>query len=138
MVLISIQKWHRGGLRIGQTQRIYYHRYPIDPGKKNPMLIFLPVSTTFFMWKVQPGGGFIEGGRRLSPTSMAMAENSDVLIGIGGGQVGRDELIAAKRSGKKVRFFPADMNHQKAREKAREKGISEPKNFRGAAGEAFN
>ena len=30
-------------------------------------------------------GGFIEGGDRLSPTSTAMVENSDVLIGIGGG-----------------------------------------------------
>ncbi len=57
-------------------------------------------------------GGFIEGGERLSPTSTAMVENSDVLIGIGGGKVARDELIAAIRSGKQVRFIPAQpMNH---------------------------
>ena len=82
-------------------------------------------------------GGFVEGGDRLSPTSTAMVENSDVLIGIGGGEVGRDELTAAKRSGKKVRFIPADMNHQKAREKAQKKGLSAPTNFGGAAAEAF-
>jgi hypothetical protein len=82
-------------------------------------------------------GGFIEGSNRLSPTSTAMVENSDVLIGIGGGEVGRDELTAAKRSGKAVRFFPADMNHPKAREKAKKKGLPEPTDFGGAAGEAF-
>ena len=49
-------------------------------------------------------GGLIEGSYRLSPTSTAMVENSDVLIGIGGGEIGRDELLAAKRSGKEVRF----------------------------------
>ena len=82
-------------------------------------------------------GGFIENGDRLSPTSTAMVENSDVLIGIGGGEVGRDELMAAKRLGKKIRFIPADMNHQKAREKAHKKGVPAPTNFGGAAAEAF-
>jgi hypothetical protein len=82
-------------------------------------------------------GGFLESGDRLSPTSTAMVENSDVLIAIGGGEVGRDELIAAKRSGKEVRFIPADMNHQKAREKAKIKGLPEPTNFGGAAAEVF-
>ena len=82
-------------------------------------------------------GGFIEGSEQLSPTSMAMVENSDILIGIGGGEVGRDELLAAKRLEKEVRFFPADMNHQKAREKAQEKGLPEPTNFSGAASEVF-
>ena len=82
-------------------------------------------------------GGFIEGGDRLSPTSTAMVENSDVLIGIGGGEVGRDELMAAKRLGKKIRFIPADMNHQKVREKAFKKGVPAPTHFGGAAAEAF-
>ena len=82
-------------------------------------------------------GGFIEGSDRLSPTSTAMVENSGLLIGIGGGEVGRDELLAAKRSGKEVRFIPADMNHQKAREKAQKKGLPVPKSFGGAAGEVF-
>jgi len=82
-------------------------------------------------------GGFIDGGDRLSPTSKAMVENSDVLIGIGGGEIARDELLAAKRAGKEVRFFPADVNHQKAREKAKKKGLPAPTNFGGAAGEVF-
>ena len=47
-----------------------------------------------------------------------MVENSDIIVDIGGGEVARDELVAAKRLGKKVRFIPADMNHHKARESA--------------------
>jgi hypothetical protein len=82
-------------------------------------------------------GGFMEGSDRLSPTSAAMVENSDVLIGIGGGEVGRDELMAARRSGKEVRFIPADMNHQKAREKASKKELPVPTDFSGAASELF-
>jgi hypothetical protein len=82
-------------------------------------------------------GGFVEGDDRLSPTSTAMVENSAVLIGIGGGEVARDELLAAKRLGKKVRFIPADMNHQKAQEEAKKKGLPVPTNFGGAAGEVF-
>ena len=82
-------------------------------------------------------GGIIEGSEQLSPTSMAIVENSDILIGIGGGEVGRDELLAAKRLEKEVRFFPADMNHQKAREKAQKKGLPEPTNFGGADDEVF-
>ena len=82
-------------------------------------------------------GGFVKDDDRLSPTSTAMVENSAVLIGIGGGEVARDELLAAKRLGKKVRFIPADMNHQKAREEAKKKGLPVPTNFGGAAGEVF-
>jgi len=82
-------------------------------------------------------GGFLEDGDRLSPTSTAMVENSDVLIAIGGGEIARDELMAAKRTGKEVRFFPADMNHQKAREKAQKKGLPVPTSFAGAASESF-
>lgn len=82
-------------------------------------------------------GGFIEGSHRLSPTSTAMVENSDEVIGIGGGEVARDELLEAKRRGKRIRFIPADMNHQKAREKAQQDGLPVPTKFGGAAGEVF-
>jgi hypothetical protein len=81
-------------------------------------------------------GGLLNG-TRLSPTSEAMVENSDIIIGIGGGEIARDELMAARRLGKKVRFIPADMDHQKARESARKKGLPEPADFRGAAHTAF-
>ena len=66
-----------------------------------------------------------------------MVENGDLLIGIGGGAVGRDELLAAKRSGKEVHFIPADMNHQKARDKAKKKGLPVPTKSGGASAEAF-
>lgn len=82
-------------------------------------------------------GGFVAGTKELSPTSKAMVENSDTIVGIGGGEVARDELVAAKRLGKKVRFIPADMNHQKARDSARKKQLPAPSDFRGAANSAF-
>ena len=50
-------------------------------------------------------GGFLKGTERLSPTSEAMVENRNIVIGIGGGEVSRDELVAARRSGKKVPLF---------------------------------
>jgi hypothetical protein len=81
-------------------------------------------------------GGLLNG-TRLSPTSEAMVENSDIIIGLGGGEIARDELMAARRLGKKVRFIPADMDHQQARESARKKGLPEPADFRGAAHTAF-
>lgn len=82
-------------------------------------------------------GGYLKGTERLSPTSEAIVEASDVVIGIGGGEVARDELTAARRLGKNVRFFPADMDHQKAREGAARKGLTPPTDFRGAAHGAF-
>jgi hypothetical protein len=82
-------------------------------------------------------GGLIKGTRELSPTSRAMVDSSDVIIGIGGGEVARDEMTAARRAGKEVRFVPADMNHQKAIETARKKGTPRPTNFRGAADPVF-
>jgi len=82
-------------------------------------------------------GGFIPGTERLSPTSTAMVENSDVMVAIGGGEVSRDELIAARRLGKKVQFIPADMNHEIARERARKRSQPAPTDFRGAAGAVF-
>src|SRR5215472_12071910 len=82
-------------------------------------------------------GGLMSGTEELSPTSKAMVENSDVIIGIGGEEVARDELIAGKRLGKTVRFIPAEMNHQKARESARKKKLPEPTDFRGAANAVF-
>ena len=77
------------------------------------------------------------GTERLSATSTAMVQSSDVIVAIGGGEVARDELIAAKRSGKKTRFMPADMNHRIAQERAQKKGQPAPTDFRGAAGAAF-
>ena len=82
-------------------------------------------------------GGFHPGTEELTPTSTAMVENSDVLVAIGGGEVARDELIAAKQAGKRVQFIPADMNHRIAREKALEKAQPAPTDFRGEAAALF-
>ncbi len=82
-------------------------------------------------------GGFIDDQKTLSPTSTAMVHSSDVMIAIGGGAIARDELIAARRLGKAVRFIPADMNHQIARDKANKKGLPAPVSFAGAVAGAF-
>ncbi len=91
------------------------------------------VDTVFFvedaLW-----GGLIAGTSRLSPTSSAMVEVSDELIAIGGGEVARDELQAAIRSGKKTQVFPADMNHAVARDRAAKRGQPPPTDFGGAVG----
>ena len=93
-----------------------------------------PCVDVVFYVKDATWGGFMPGTEQLSPTSAAMVENSDLIVAIGGGEVARDELIAAKRLGKKTRFIPADMNHEIARERARKRGQPAPTDFRGAAG----
>ena len=57
---------------------------------------------------------------------------------IRGGEVGRNELMAAKCSGKNVRFIPANMDHHKAHGKAQDRGLPVPTNSGGAAGEVFD
>lgn len=82
-------------------------------------------------------GGRLEGTDQLSPTSTAMVESSSEIVAIGGGEIARDELVAARSAGKPVRFIPADTNHEKARAAARKKGERAPTDFRGAAATAF-
>lgn len=82
-------------------------------------------------------GGLVPGTDRLSPTSQAMVDMSDVLVGIGGGEVSRDELAVARRAGKPVEFIPADMDHAKAVAKAAKKGEAPPTDFRGETHAVF-
>jgi hypothetical protein len=82
-------------------------------------------------------GGKLPNSGELSPTSRAMVDYSDVVVAIGGGDIARDELVAARAAGKRVHFVAADTNHEKAREAAREKGEPEPTDFAGAAATAF-
>jgi len=77
-------------------------------------------------------------GTRLSPTSEVMVEASDEMIAIGGGAIARDELDEARRRGKPVAFFPAEMNHALATEKARKSDSPPPTDFRGEAHALFN
>lgn len=73
------------------------------------------------------------GDARLSPTSSAIVANSHRIVGIGGGHIARDELLAARAAGIPVVFIPADMNHALAIEQARQAGQPPPGDFRGAA-----
>jgi hypothetical protein len=93
------------------------------------------VDIVFFV-KDATWGGFLDGTQRLSPTSTATVESSDRIVAIGGGEVARDELTAARRLGKNARFIPADMNHAIARERAQKKGQPAPTDFQGAAATA--
>jgi hypothetical protein len=82
-------------------------------------------------------GGKLPGGKGLSPTSAAMVDSSDVVVAIGGGEVTRDEFLAARRAGKKTRFIAADMKHQPAIDKALQQGLPAPADFRGALAAAL-
>ncbi|MFN9646158.1 MAG: hypothetical protein ACK6BG_13815 [Cyanobacteriota bacterium] len=85
-----------------------------------------------FVVKDDTWGGLLPGRGELSPTSKAVVESSTAMVAIGGGEVARDELLAAWRLGKSVVFLPADMNHARARAKARRQGQPPPSDFRGA------
>ena len=82
-------------------------------------------------------GGFLADTGELSPTSRAIIDVSHVVIGIGGGEVARDELMAARAAGKNVEYHAADMDHAKARAKAERDGRPAPTSFRGAAAEVL-
>ena len=62
----------------------------------------------------------------LSPTSQAMVDISSRMIGIGGGAVARDELLAARAAGLPIEFHAADMNHKIAREQAGRQQLPAP------------
>lgn len=94
------------------------------------------VDHVFFV-RDESWGGMLPGSDRLSPTSAAIVETGTDFVAIGGGDVARDEMQAARRAGKSVTFIPADMNHRIAVEKARKKGLPEPTDFRGSAHEAL-
>jgi hypothetical protein len=94
------------------------------------------VDVVFFVPDAQ-WGGYLPGTTTLSPTSAAMVGASTRLVAIGGGEVVRDELRAAKAMGKRIRFHPADFHHGLAREKAMRSGSPVPADFRGAAHAEF-
>jgi hypothetical protein len=82
-------------------------------------------------------GGYMPGSMELSPTSRAMIDCSDFLVGIGGNEVARDELLAGKDLGKPVQFSPAEMNHEWAIRTAQKSGKPLPTSFFGSAHEVF-
>jgi hypothetical protein len=78
-------------------------------------------------------GGLVAGTGRLSPTSTAIVDATTTFVLIGGGDVARDEALGVRAAGKPVAFFPADMSHEIARKKARDKNQPEPSDFKGSA-----
>ena len=92
---------------------------------------FSPHVDTVYVIADDTWGGVGADGR-LSPTSSAIVGVSAEMIAIGGGDIARDEIVAARAMGKKVRYIAADMNHAAAIAKAREKRQPDPTDFRGA------
>lgn len=78
-------------------------------------------------------GGRLPNSDELSPTSKAMVECSDILVGIGGGGISLDEMLAGHAQGKEIIYFPADMNHERAQHHAARKGLPPPTSFKGDA-----
>lgn len=89
------------------------------------------VDTVYFI-PDETWGGCLPNGE-LSPTSAAIVHTSDIIVGIGGGEVARDELKAALAADKRVYSIKADLNHNIAIEKAKAKGQPVPTDFSGAA-----
>lgn len=82
-------------------------------------------------------GGKISDTDELSPTSQAMVACSDILIGVGGGEICRDEMIAGREQGKPVHFYPAEINHEYLIHRAKKMDLPSPESFWGAVHEVF-
>ena len=87
-----------------------------------------PACAAVFMVDDDRWGGRQADGR-LSPTSQAMVQASDLMISIGGGEIARDELEEGRRLGRTVRFHAADMDHARAAAKAVKAGKPPPTTF---------
>lgn len=94
------------------------------------------VDTVFYVTD-DTWGGFNENTMTLAPTSLTIVQCSDIIVGIGGGPVARDEMVAAQREGKTIKYIPAEMHHKTAIDKARSRGRPIPTDFRGAAFQVF-
>lgn len=82
-------------------------------------------------------GGKLPNSEELSPTSKAMVACSDVMVAIGGGDVARDELIAGQAQGKLIQYFPAEMDHDAAVQRAKDQGLPKPESFMGSVHDVF-
>lgn len=82
-------------------------------------------------------GGKLPESVGLSPTSEAMVTCSDILVGIGGNDICRDELLAGKEHGKPVQFYPAEVDHAWVTRRAERMNLPHPDSFWGAAHKAF-
>jgi len=82
-------------------------------------------------------GGCLPGTQALTPTSSLLVGCSAWMVGLGGGDAARDELLAARARGIDVRFVPAEQHHATARDRARRRGQPEPSDFLGSAHRAM-
>lgn len=82
-------------------------------------------------------GGRLPNSTELSPTSKAMVDCSDILVAIGGNDIGREELIEGRKQGKPLQYMPAEMNHERAIRRAKKLGSPPPTSFLGAVHEVF-
>lgn len=82
-------------------------------------------------------GGKLPNSNDLSPTSQAMIGCSDILVGIDGGRISRDEMIEGKKQGKLVRFYPAEINHEYCVRRNKEMNLPPPNSFWGEAHDVF-
>lgn len=82
-------------------------------------------------------GGY--AGGQLSPVSETMVSVSDFMLGVGGGDIARDELLEMEKRGKPLLFIEADMDHLRALTKAWCNGLLTPKSadYRGSAHTRF-
>lgn len=82
-------------------------------------------------------GGKLPNSNELSPTSKAMVTCSDILVAIGGNDIARDELLEGQAQGKLVYYYPAEMDHETAIQRAKESGAPMPESFMGSVDEVF-
>jgi len=71
-----------------------------------------PYCDHVFFVEDETWGGLLPDGENPSSTLRLHLEVSDEIVLIGGGKHAAGELKAFKASGKRVRFYPADMNHR--------------------------
>ena len=90
----------------------------------------LPRSNCFFV-EDESWGGYLPDSDSLAPASEAIVSVSDVIAAFGGGEITRDELREMKKREKECRYFPLEMNHENARDRAGNRGDPEPTDFFG-------
>lgn len=122
---------YRLAVRMGFRTAGIVSSVALDEGVK-----FSPECENIFVVDDHSWGGRRADGR-LSSTSQAMVNASDVMIGIGGGAIAKIELEKGREKGKIVRFHKADMNHARAVVSAAKSGRPAPRDFGGAAQTLF-
>lgn len=91
-----------------------------------------PYCDHVFFIEDETWGGLLTGSEHPSPTLRLHLDVSDEIIVIGGGKHAAGELKAFASSGKPVRFYAADMNHETTRQWSDSAG-ADIQDMRGAA-----